>query len=70
MGVIFDPYKHEALLYEKTSESPEGTILNVIQNGYTLNDKILRPARVVVAQEDEIEQKQEDINEESEKSSD
>ena len=70
LGVIFDPYKHEALLYEKTSESPEGTILNVIQNGYTLNDKILRPARVVVAQEDEIEQKQEDINEESEKSSD
>jgi len=58
------------LLYEKTSESQEGTILNVIQNGYTLNDKILRPARVVVAQEDEIEQKQEDINEESEKSSD
>ena len=58
------------LKYEKTSESPEGTILNVIQNGYTLNDKILRPARVVVAQEDEIEQKQEDINEESEKSSD
>jgi len=70
LGAIFDPYKHEALLYEKTSESQEGTILNVIQNGYTLNGKILRPARVVVAQEDEIEQKQEDINEESEKSSD
>ena len=62
LGEIFDPYKHEALLYEKTSQSPEGTILNVIQNGYTLNDKILRPARVVVAQEDVNDEDKEDTN--------
>ena len=63
LGEIFDPYKHEALLYEKTSQSPEGTILNVIQNGYTLNDKILRPARVVVAQENVNDEDKDDTNE-------
>lgn len=66
LGEIFDPYKHEALLYEKTSQSPEGTILNVIQNGYTLNDKILRPARVVVAQENVNDEDKDDTNKESE----
>jgi len=66
LGEIFDPYKHEALLYEKTFQSPEGTILNVIQNGYTLNDKILRPARVVVAQEYVNDEDKEDTNKESE----
>ena len=66
LGEIFDPYKHEALLYEKTFQSPEGTILNVIQNGYTLNDKILRPARVVVAQENVNDEDKDDTNKESE----
>tara|TARA_B110000263_G_scaffold246805_1_gene258486 strand:+ start:1118 stop:1813 length:696 start_codon:yes stop_codon:yes gene_type:complete len=62
LGELFDPYQHEALLYEKTSKSPEGTILNVIQNGYILNDKILRPARVVVAQENDLDDNEENIN--------
>jgi molecular chaperone GrpE len=69
LGELFDPHKHEALLYEKTTQSPEGTILNVIQNGYTLNDKILRPARVIVAQEDSENPKIEN-NKDSENDSD
>jgi molecular chaperone GrpE len=45
----FDPWKHEALEMVPTHEHPEHTILEVVQKGYKLNDKILRPAKVRVA---------------------
>ena len=44
----FDPHVHEALLTQP-SELPEGEILQVIQKGYSLGDRVLRPARVVVS---------------------
>jgi molecular chaperone GrpE len=44
----FDPHVHEALLTQP-SELPEGDVLQVIQKGYSLADRILRPARVVVS---------------------
>jgi len=44
----FDPNVHEALL-SQSSEEPEGSVIEVIQKGYTLGDRVLRPARVVVA---------------------
>jgi molecular chaperone GrpE len=44
----FDPHEHEALLTQP-SEAEEGAILEVIQKGYRLGDRVLRPARVVVA---------------------
>jgi molecular chaperone GrpE len=44
----FDPHVHEALLTQP-SEADEGSILEVIQRGYRLGDRVLRPARVVVA---------------------
>ena len=50
LGSPFDPHQHEALMYEQTDEAGEGTIVSVIQEGYKINDRILRPARVVVAQ--------------------
>jgi molecular chaperone GrpE len=45
----FDPHVHEALLTQP-SEADDGAILQVIQKGYRLGDRVLRPARVVVAQ--------------------
>ena len=45
----FDPHVHEALL-SQPSEVPEGDVLQVIQKGYSLGDRVLRPARVVVAE--------------------
>ena len=50
LGAQFDPYLHEALLYEENEDANEGEIMTVIQEGYSINDRILRPARVVVAQ--------------------
>ena len=44
----FDPHVHEALLAQP-SELQEGSILEVIQKGYKLGERVVRPARVVVA---------------------
>jgi molecular chaperone GrpE len=44
----FDPNVHEALL-SQPSDEPEGSVIEVTQKGYTLGDRVLRPARVVVA---------------------
>ncbi|MBA3366241.1 MAG: nucleotide exchange factor GrpE [Actinobacteria bacterium] len=44
----FDPHVHEALL-SQPSEAEEGSVVQVIQKGYRLGDRVLRPARVVVA---------------------
>jgi molecular chaperone GrpE len=44
----FDPHVHEALLAQP-SELEEGAILEVIQKGYCLGERVLRPARVVVS---------------------
>ena len=44
----FDPHRHEALLAQP-SEADEGDVIQVLQKGYVLGDKVLRPARVVVA---------------------
>jgi molecular chaperone GrpE len=44
----FDPHKHEALL-SQPSEAEEGSVVQVIQKGYRLGERVLRPARVVVA---------------------
>jgi molecular chaperone GrpE len=44
----FDPHVHEALL-SQPSEAEEGSVLEVLQKGYRLGDRVLRPARVVVA---------------------
>jgi len=44
----FDPHMHEALL-SQPSDAEEGSVIEVVQKGYKLGDKVLRPARVVVA---------------------
>jgi molecular chaperone GrpE len=45
---VFDPHVHEALL-SQPSDADEGSVLEVAQKGYRLGDRVLRPARVVVA---------------------
>jgi molecular chaperone GrpE len=45
----FDPNVHEAVATEPRSDVPKDTILDVLQKGYFLNDKLLRPALVKVA---------------------
>lgn len=47
-GEPFDPHRHEALL-SQPADAPDGTVIEVIQKGFMLGDRVLRPARVVVA---------------------
>jgi molecular chaperone GrpE len=47
-GGKFDPHVHEALLSQPSDEE-EGSVIEVVQKGYKLGDKVLRPARVVIA---------------------
>ena len=44
----FDPHTQEALLSQPSRE-PEGDVIQVLQKGYKLGDRVLRPARVVVS---------------------
>ena len=45
----FDPHVHEALL-SQPSEADDGAVIEVLQKGYRLGDRVLRPARVVISQ--------------------
>lgn len=48
-GKEFDPNFHEAVMQTPTSEHPDNTIVNELQKGYKLGDKVLRPSLVNVA---------------------
>lgn len=48
-GELFDPNIHEAISQKETTEVDEGTVVQQVQRGYKLNDRLVRPARVVVA---------------------
>ena len=48
-GKKFDPNFHEAVMQTPTSEHPEGTIINELQKGYKVGDKVLRASLVNVA---------------------
>ena len=50
-GERFDPQWHEAMSAQPNGEVAPETILMVLQKGYRLNDRLLRPARVVIASE-------------------
>ena len=54
IGKEFDPNLHEALSQEETAEVEEGTVVKQAQLGYKLNDRLVRPARVVVAKAPEV----------------
>jgi molecular chaperone GrpE len=45
----FDPHVHEALL-SQPSEAEQGTVIDVVQKGYAIGDRVVRPARVIVAE--------------------
>ena len=48
-GEAFDPDYHQAISMQETEGVEPGTVLTVVQKGYLLNDRLVRPAMVVVA---------------------
>lgn len=49
VGERFDPERHQAMMMEADPEAAPGTVLKVLQRGYCLHERLLRPAMVVVA---------------------
>ena len=49
VGEPFDPAFHQAMMQEESAEHPANTVLNEMQKGYVMHDRLLRPAMVVVA---------------------
>jgi molecular chaperone GrpE len=49
LGKPFDPNFHEAVMREESDEHPENTVVNELQKGYLMHDRLLRPSMVVVA---------------------
>ncbi len=48
-GTSFDPEYHEAIMTQASPEHDEGTVVQVLERGYLLHGKLLRPAKVIVA---------------------
>lgn len=48
-GKTFDPNLHEALMQQESPDYPDKTVIQEFQKGYTLHDRLLRPAMVVVS---------------------
>lgn len=49
LGVPFDPNFHQVMFEVETADKPAGTIVQVLQNGYKISDRLLRPALVGTA---------------------
>jgi len=49
VGQALDPHKHQAMIEIATDKAPPGTIVEEMQSGYMLKDRLLRPALVAVA---------------------
>ena len=51
-GEPFDPQTQQAISYEDTEDVPDGTVVKVLQRGFTIRGRVLRPALVAVARND------------------
>jgi molecular chaperone GrpE len=49
VGEVFDPRVHDALMTQSGSGVPMGTVVQVTRSGYTMGERIIRPAQVIVA---------------------
>jgi molecular chaperone GrpE len=55
LGKPFDPAMHQSVLQEQTTQHPDGQVTEVLQKGYRLRDKMLRPAMVKIARNTQTE---------------
>lgn len=47
----FDPNVHQAVMQQPAADKPANTVILVLEQGYTINDRVLRPAKVIVSKE-------------------
>jgi len=63
-GQMFNPALHEAISRKETNESSDGTVIEQIRKGYQLNERLVRPASVIVATSPNSETEQKENEEE------
>lgn len=51
LGMSFNPAEHEAMAMQEAPDAEPNTVITVFQKGYRLHDRVIRPARVIVAKE-------------------
>lgn len=64
LGKTFDPALHQAVMQEESDDHPEKTILNELEKGYMMHDRLLRPAMVVVSKKTDSENQENRVQEE------
>lgn len=47
----FDPNVHQAVMQQPAADKPANTVIQVLEQGYTMHDRVLRPAKVIVSKE-------------------
>ena len=52
-GEPFDPHLHEAITMQPSAEHPANTVLQVVQPGYRVHDRVIRPSQVIVSRKPE-----------------
>ena len=62
-GEIFNPALHEAISRKETNEAADGTVIEQIRKGYQLNERLVRPASVIVAASTNSETEQKEVKE-------
>ena len=50
VGEVFDPQRHEAVATVESDKAEDGTVVDEVQKGYTLNGRLIRPSRVRISQ--------------------
>ncbi len=63
VGEKFNPELHQAMSMQESGEAEPGTVLTVVQKGYRLHDRVVRPAMVIVAKAPEAPQEGNQIDE-------
>ncbi len=66
LGMEFDPFEHEAMAYQESSDHPEGRVMSVVREGYRMNERVLRPSLVVLAKRPEQDSTSSDDSSEKE----
>ena len=56
VGAIFDPQQHEAMSIQEVPGTPPNSVIAVFQKGYKLNERVIRPARVIVSKNKPLEE--------------
>lgn len=59
MGQPFEPWEHEAVLYQESPDAEEGMVTDVLRDGYKLYDKVIRAAQVIVSRAPDPDESQE-----------